>query len=253
MKYEDRLPDQLPVRIPMSGTFELTVRCNLHCKMCLFRHDDSENRTLMENELTAAQWIDLAGQAAKMGTLNLLITDSGDAFRKTLEGIRRLMELPSAMEFRTTVIRDNYADLDAMIDLVHREFGEQYRLIQTRLVTQSVRGACADVSACRLEPEDNVRLAFHSGLKIMKEFIDDLFDEKNVYAEYREAGRDSVWKPRATLFGCDAGMSSYTVSWDGQLLGCQMMGNFAEDILRKGMSEMPAGTGGCGCAGGGAL
>ena len=165
------------------------------------------------------------------------VCGSGDAFRKTLEGIRRLMEFPSVMEFRTTVIRDNYADLDAMIDLVHRKFGEQYRLIQTRLVTQSVRGACADVSVCRLEPEDNVRLAFHSGLKIMKEFIGDSFDEKDVYAEYREAGKDSVWKPRATLFGCDAGMSSYTVSWDGQLLGCQMMGNFAEDILRKGFRK----------------
>ncbi len=297
-----RMLERMPVRVPADGTFELTVRCNLHCRMCLFRHDDSENRTLMEKELTAAQWIDLARQAAEMGTLNLLITGgepmlrpdfreiwegiyklgfilqlytnatlvtpeimetlkkypphrigvtiygaspetyekvcgSGEAFRKTLEGIRRLMELPSLMEFRTTVIKDNYGDLDDMIDLVHREFGGQYRLIQTRLVTRAVRGACADVSACRLEPEDNVRLAFHRGLKIIKEFAGDSFDENKVYAEYRQDRRDSVRNPRLSLFGCDAGMRSYTISWDGQLLGCQMMGNFSEDILQKGFRK----------------
>lgn len=301
-RQKPQMLDRMPMRIPTAGTFELTVRCNLHCKMCLFRHADSENRTLMENELTAAQWIDLAGQAAEMGTLNLLITGgepmlrpdfceiwegiykrgfilqlytnatlvtpeimetlkkypphrigvtiygaspetyekvcgSREAFQKALEGMHRLMELPSIMEFRTTVIKDNYKDLDDMIDLVHREFGKQYRLIQTRLVTQSVRGACTDVSACRLEPGDNVRLAFHSGLKIIKEFIGDSFDEKNVYAEYRENSGAGARKPRATLFGCDAGMSSYTVSWDGQLLGCQMMGNFSENILQKGFRK----------------
>lgn len=67
-------PEALPPRHPTDGTFELTVRCNLHCKMCLFRHDDSENPALMAKELTATQWIELARQAAEAGTLNLLIT-----------------------------------------------------------------------------------------------------------------------------------------------------------------------------------
>lgn len=38
-------------RIPVNGTFELTVRCNLHCKMCLFRHADSENARLLAEEI----------------------------------------------------------------------------------------------------------------------------------------------------------------------------------------------------------
>ena len=65
---------QMPKRCPVDGTFELTVRCNLHCKMCLFRHKDSENPELISKELSAGQWIDLAGQAAEAGTMSLLIT-----------------------------------------------------------------------------------------------------------------------------------------------------------------------------------
>lgn len=51
---------EMPRRIPVNGTFELTVRCNLHCKMCLFRHADSENARLLAEEMTADEWIDMA-------------------------------------------------------------------------------------------------------------------------------------------------------------------------------------------------
>ena len=54
--------------------FELTVRCNLHCKMCLFRHADSENASIIKKELTTEQWISMADQAAEAGTISLLIT-----------------------------------------------------------------------------------------------------------------------------------------------------------------------------------
>lgn len=30
-----RVLDHMPERNPTDGTFELTIRCNLHCKMCL--------------------------------------------------------------------------------------------------------------------------------------------------------------------------------------------------------------------------
>lgn len=293
---------KMPRRCPADGTFELTVRCNLHCKMCLFRHDDSENQRIMEEELTAEQWIDMSEQAAEAGTVSLLITGgepmirsdfseiwkgiyqkgflmtlytnatlvtdeimqtlekypphkigvtiygaspeiyekvcgNGDAFQRAIEGMHHLQRLPSKMEFRTTIIKDNYEDFDNICDLVREEFGAQYRLIQTRIVTQSVRGACADVRSCRLDPEDNVRLAFHRGINIIKDYIGDSYDEKNLYAVYQDKSGDSTLKPRVTLFGCDAGMRSYTISWDGQLLGCQMLGNFAEDAVGKGFQK----------------
>lgn len=296
---DTKMLKEKPKRIPVNGTFELTVRCNLHCKMCLFRHDDSENEEILQNELSAAQWIDMARQAAEAGTLTLLITGgepmlrpdfceiwegiykqgflitlytnatlvtdqiietlrkfpphkigvtiygarsetyervcgSADAFQKALAGMHKLQELPSKMDFRTTIIKDNLSDLDDMCELIHKEFGSHHKLIQTRIVTQSVRGACADVNQCRLDPEENVRLSFHRGLKIIKDFVGDSYDEKNLVFEQIDHSTDSTIKPRLTLFGCNAGMSDYTISWDGQLLGCQMMGNFAENAIKKG-------------------
>lgn len=292
----------MPRRIPSSGTFELTVRCNLRCKMCLFRHDDSENAALMANELTTEQWIDMASQAARAGTVQLLITGgepmlrpdfreiwegvyrqgfiitlytnatlvtpkimetlskypphkigvtiygatpetygkvcgTPKAFELAIAGMHQLQALPSQMEFRTTIIKDNYPEASAIEQLVHEEFGAQHKLIQTRIVTKAVRGACADVAACRLEPEDNVRLAYRRGIDIIKRFVGDSYDEKNLRARYVDRSRDKVCAPRLTLFGCDAGINDYTISWDGKLLGCQMMGNFYVDALHEGFAK----------------
>ena len=170
------------MRNPSSGTFELTIRCNLHCKMCLFRHDDSVNAEIMANELSADQWIDMARQAAEVGTFSLLITGgepmlrpdfceiwegiykfgflltlytnatlvtpkvmetlrkypphtigvtiygaspetygrlcgSSSAFERMLDGVHQLQTLPSIMEFRTTLVRDNFADASAIDEL----------------------------------------------------------------------------------------------------------------------------------------
>lgn len=292
----------MPKRTPMDGTFELTVRCNLHCKMCLFRHADCENADMMRKELSTEQWIQLAKDAANAGTISLLLTGgepmlrsdfcelyegiykqgflltlytnatlvtpavmetlkqypphrigvtiygaspetyekvcgSADAFEKAIAGMHKLQELPSIMEFRTTIIKDNYHEADAIERLVHEEFGEQYRLTQTRIVTKAVRGACADVESCRLEPEDNIRLAFRRGINMIKEYFGDSYDEKNLRIEHRKGSGEKTHAPRLTLFGCNAGMSSYTISWDGKLLGCQMMGNFATDVLALGFEK----------------
>lgn len=291
----------MPKRNPVDGTFELTVRCNLHCKMCLFRHDDSENEEIRRNELSAEQWIDLADQAAKAGTFSLLLTGgepmlrsdfceiyegiykkgflltlytnatlvtpkimemlkkypphkigvtiygaspetyekvcgNANAYERMLEGVKQLSMLPSAMEFRTTLIKDNVSDVDAIETLIQQKFGD-YKLIQTRIVTKAVRGACADVESCRLDPQDNVKLAFRRGINRIKEVVGDSYDERNLVYKRIDRSEDSTMQPRITLFGCNAGMSSYTISWDGKMLGCQMLGAFFVDALSKGFQE----------------
>lgn len=290
---------QQPKRYPVDGTFELTVRCNLHCKMCLFRHDDSENATIMKKELTTAQWIDMAKQVSQAGTGTLLITGGepmirpdfceiwegiyqqgfiitlytnatlvtpkimetlkkypphqigitlygsnpetyekvcgeAKAFKKAVEGIKQLQTLPSIIDFRTTLIKDNYDDVSNIEALVKELAGDEQRLIQTRMVNKAVRGACAKVEECRLAPEDNVHLAFRRGINLIKNYYGDEYDERNLYLQRSKTKDDSVFTPRLTLFGCDAGMRQYTITWDGQLLGCQMLGLFATDALRDG-------------------
>lgn len=55
--------------IPLSGTFELTSRCNFCCEMC-YVHDESHSR----DKLSTEQWLKLAQEAKKAGTLFLLLT-----------------------------------------------------------------------------------------------------------------------------------------------------------------------------------
>lgn len=61
-------------RFPVNGTFELTGRCNLSCKMCLVRVDRKRIQELGLRERTADEWIHMAGQARDAGTLSLLLT-----------------------------------------------------------------------------------------------------------------------------------------------------------------------------------
>ena len=59
--------------IPLSGTFELTPRCNFDCKMC-YVHLHADRIPLYGRELTADEWISIAEQAKAMGMLQLCIT-----------------------------------------------------------------------------------------------------------------------------------------------------------------------------------
>lgn len=298
--YSERL-QEFPRRIPTEGTFELTVRCNLHCKMCLFRHDDSENESIMAEELTAEQWIDMAKQVSDAGTCSLLITGgepllrsdfceiwegiyqqgfimtlytnailvndkimdtlrkypphrigvtiygakpdtykkvcgSAQAFDQTIQGIKQLQTLPSIIECRTTIIKDNFEDADGIEKIVHELFGEDQRLTQTRVVTKAVRGACADVESCRLSPEDNVRLVFRRGINLIKSYVGDDYDE-NMLRIKQLKSKETNSELKMTLFGCNAGMSDYTISWDGKLIGCQMLGLFKTDALHDGFKQ----------------
>lgn len=79
--------------IPLSGTFELTARCNLDCRMCYIhkRANDAEARA---GERTAAQWLELAKECQEAGTLLLLLT-GGEPFlrpdfREIYSGCRKL-------------------------------------------------------------------------------------------------------------------------------------------------------------------
>lgn len=61
-------------RYPLNGTFELTARCNLSCKMCLVRTDKEHICASGARERTAEEWINMAKQVRDAGTLTLLLT-----------------------------------------------------------------------------------------------------------------------------------------------------------------------------------
>lgn len=59
--------------LPVSGTFELTPRCNFDCKMC-YVHLTAEEQRKRGPELSCDQWLSLASDARDAGMVFLLLT-----------------------------------------------------------------------------------------------------------------------------------------------------------------------------------
>ncbi len=67
--------------LPVSGTFELTARCNFSCPMC-YVHLCKEEIRKRGDELTARQWISLAEEAKDLGMMFALLTGGEPLLRK---------------------------------------------------------------------------------------------------------------------------------------------------------------------------
>ena len=72
--------------IPVSGTFELTPRCNLECEMCYIRMSAAEEAAI-GSELTADEWLALGKTAADAGMVYLLLTGGEPLIRPDFERI----------------------------------------------------------------------------------------------------------------------------------------------------------------------
>lgn len=76
---ERRLTDYLAqkairMKIPLSGTFELSPICNLSCKMCYVRKTQREVAENPRSIMTLEDWRRIASEARRAGTLYLLLT-----------------------------------------------------------------------------------------------------------------------------------------------------------------------------------
>ena len=62
------------LRIPLSGTFELSPVCNFACRMCYVRKTAQEVRESPRSILTLEDWLRIAREAREEGLLYLLLT-----------------------------------------------------------------------------------------------------------------------------------------------------------------------------------
>lgn len=274
-------------RCPTNGTFELTGRCNLGCKMCLVRVDRKRMDELGLRERTADEWIHMAEQAAKAGTLGLLLTGGEvmlrpdfceiyeaiakmgflltvytnativtdrvmelfrrypphkigvtmygasnetyqrlcgcpDGYDRFVEGTRQLSGLPSLFDTRTTIVKDNLADLPAMKEFTAKTFGADKVLHISRNVVNTVRGGIACPREVRLKPEENADLIFPG-----------LYDFRNQVV----AGNQAItvekisqlilqrkpYREEYLFSGCKAGITEYAISWAGRMYACELL------------------------------
>lgn len=94
--------------IPVSGTFELTERCNFNCEMC-YVHD----LKIKKDPLSAEDWIHLGQEAKKTGTIFLLLTGGEPLLRDDFAKIyTALIEMGFFISINTNgSLVDRYIDL----------------------------------------------------------------------------------------------------------------------------------------------
>lgn len=144
------------------------------------------------------------------------------------------MTLPSVTELRSTVVRENAFDLTALEEICQREFA--LPITHASKVFNCVRGGCMPVTESRLSPEELVDLTLTRSAKKIREGLPE---------EKREKARIFLAEPTDScegaefysLLGCKGGMEDFTISYDGQLLGCQLLGNFSTDVLSLGFAR----------------
>lgn len=91
--------DAFAKAIPISGTFELTPRCNFHCRMC-YVHLKTEQIPQYGRELSAKEWLRIAQEAKEAGTTWLCITGGEPLLHPDFEIIWREL---NAMGFFITL------------------------------------------------------------------------------------------------------------------------------------------------------
>ena len=72
--------------IPFSGTFEITSRCNLDCRMC-YIHKRINDKKALGMEKDTAYWLNLADECVKAGTMIMLITGGEPLVREDFKEI----------------------------------------------------------------------------------------------------------------------------------------------------------------------
>ena len=99
--------------IPISGTFELTPRCNFNCKMC-YVHLQPEEIPQNGVELTAKEWLRIAKEAKAAGTTWVCVTGGEPLLHPEFPLIwERLTEMGFFLTLQTnaSLIRGKMLDL----------------------------------------------------------------------------------------------------------------------------------------------
>ena len=111
---ENYLVEQAIIKkIPLNGTFELLPLCNMDCKMCYIRITKEEQEK-QGKIMPASEWLRVALEASKKGTLFILITGGEPLlhpeFKEIYTGIAK-MGIYITINTNGTLINEEIADL----------------------------------------------------------------------------------------------------------------------------------------------
>ncbi len=275
--------------IPLSGSFELTPRCNLNCVMC-YINQPARDASCIAREKDASSWLKLAKEARDTGTLRLLLTGgevflrsdfreiyealsqmgfmitiftngtlitpeiahwlgkmppsmtgvtmygaspttyqqvcgSAEAYNKALRGIDLLLEQGITMEIRTTFIKKNKHDFDALIAMADQR---GVPILSSYHVTPRRDASSNRPILERYDPYD----AFEHEQK-RRILHADIIKKADEYLPLPSCSADETWPH---LY-CGAGLNSFWVTWDGKMSACAFLEEPCSLPFEQGFAE----------------
>lgn len=129
--------------IPVSGTFELTPRCNLRCRMCYVRLTP-EQMAPIGRELTAEEWLELAAQAKEAGLTFLLLTGGEPTLRTDFA---QIYEGLATMGLSISINTNGTLLTEEIRRLWHRLPPAQVNITLYGVCREDYRALCGDGSA----------------------------------------------------------------------------------------------------------
>lgn len=130
-------------KIPISGSFELTPRCSLNCKMCYIRMTPEQMKPL-GTERTAQEWISMAQQAKNAGMVFLLLTGGEPLLRADFKPL--YSEL-SKMGFSIDINTNGTLIDEEMVEFLHNNPPARLNITLYGANSETYRRLCGDANA----------------------------------------------------------------------------------------------------------
>lgn len=171
--------------LPISGTFELTPRCNFNCRMC-YVHLSAEEQRRRGQELSADAWLSIAEQAKKAGMVFLLLTGGEPLLRKDFPEIYRALK---QMGFMITINSNGYLIEGDLLELFREEPPTRFNISLYGVSEETYRKMCGVPAYHRIVANINALRQAGIDVKInMSLTPENLEDMQAVYEAAKEMG-----------------------------------------------------------------
>lgn len=151
---------------------------------------------------------------------------------------KQLLKLPSLIDLRTTIVKDNAEDLPGIKAFSKEIFGDERSLHISRFVSKSIRGGICSPEDVRLDPESSVRCT-ETWLHDLKKEVAEESYKKLIFSNVRKCSHKSCYTESGKyLFeACDAGVTQYAINWAGRMYACELMTEGFTEPFRDGFGS----------------
>ncbi len=161
------------------------------------------------------------------------VCGNANGFYKTLEGIKLLKDVGIEVQIRSTIIQENLADLEQMMEIAE---GLELKLNIVDYISPGREINNKDTG--RLEPSQQAQL-----LKRMDDYYsrtepgyrtEDLYEDKESYYEALDCFKTFE---NQGPFPCNSGKNSFFITWDGRMVPCPTLSRPYSEPLSQGFQK----------------